>query len=163
MSTGWQTAVTAHTVTRDGPLWLMVRHLRLGVAAWEVPGGHVEPGETLEQAAARETLEETGVRVRIGPLLATCVHEWAERRQRRLVCFFDASPLSAASPYPLRSEPSILEAAWADPRDARDAGQLSAFLGPLIALQDRAWADAPIHFAMTHRRGERGQWEPAPA
>lgn len=34
---------------------------------WEVPAGGVDPGETLEQAAARECLEETGWRP--GPLL----------------------------------------------------------------------------------------------
>jgi ADP-ribose pyrophosphatase YjhB (NUDIX family) len=36
-----------------------------------VPSGYVEPGETLEAAVVREFEEETGVTVRVGPLLLT--------------------------------------------------------------------------------------------
>ena len=36
-----------------------------------VPSGYVEPGESLEVAVVREFEEETGVTVRVGPLLLT--------------------------------------------------------------------------------------------
>lgn len=37
---------------------------------WSVPGGKLEPGETLEQACKREVLEETAVSIDLGPLIA---------------------------------------------------------------------------------------------
>jgi 8-oxo-dGTP diphosphatase len=43
--------------------FLMVWHNRRG--GWEMPGGHIEEGETSEEAAAREYIEEAGYEIRI--------------------------------------------------------------------------------------------------
>lgn len=49
-------------IINDGKI-LLVKHKKLG--AWLQPGGHVEPNETPYEAAIRESLEETGIRVTI--------------------------------------------------------------------------------------------------
>jgi 8-oxo-dGTP pyrophosphatase MutT (NUDIX family) len=41
------------------------RYDRRGRMRWSLPKGHLEPGETAEQAAVREVAEETGIRGRV--------------------------------------------------------------------------------------------------
>ncbi|WP_104530508.1 NUDIX domain-containing protein [Blastococcus saxobsidens] len=47
-------------------LLLIRRGQEPGRGLWSVPGGRVEPGETVAEAVEREVLEETGLRVRAG-------------------------------------------------------------------------------------------------
>jgi 8-oxo-dGTP pyrophosphatase MutT (NUDIX family) len=54
-------------VAQDDRVLLLYRHRFITDSwGWEIPAGRLEPGETPEQAAAREVLEETGWRP--GPL-----------------------------------------------------------------------------------------------
>ena len=54
---------------RDGHLLMIRRGREPGAGLWSVPGGRVEPGETLREAVAREVAEETGLRVTVGAFL----------------------------------------------------------------------------------------------
>ncbi len=49
---------------RDGKVLLVKRAHMPGLGLWAIPGGRVNPGETLQDAAAREILEETGITIR---------------------------------------------------------------------------------------------------
>lgn len=53
-------------VIRDGRVLLVKRGSQPGKGLWAVPGGSVELGETLQAAAEREILEETGLVIRAG-------------------------------------------------------------------------------------------------
>jgi 8-oxo-dGTP diphosphatase len=56
------------SVWRDGKV-LLVERAKEPRGIWAFPGGHVEPGESLEQAAARELQEETGLTAQFTGLL----------------------------------------------------------------------------------------------
>ncbi len=50
---------------------LMVRRAsRRGYGNWQLPGGYIEPDETIEQAVAREVFEEAGVRAEVDGIIA---------------------------------------------------------------------------------------------
>jgi 8-oxo-dGTP diphosphatase len=51
-----------------GRLLLIRRGHAPSAGLWSVPGGRVEPGETLPEAVVREVREETGLAVRPGPV-----------------------------------------------------------------------------------------------
>lgn len=53
----------------DGKIVMVRRAIDPGYGRWVIPGGYIERGETVEEAAVRETLEESNVVVELGRLL----------------------------------------------------------------------------------------------
>jgi 8-oxo-dGTP diphosphatase len=51
----------AVVVRRNGRLLMGLRRGSHGAGTWSVPGGSLQPGETVAQCAARELVEETGM------------------------------------------------------------------------------------------------------
>ena len=56
----WKPHITVATIVEDNGRFLMVEELKGGRAVLNQPAGHLDPNETLTEAAIRETLEETG-------------------------------------------------------------------------------------------------------
>lgn len=56
-------------LTPAGEVVLIRRAIAPGIGLWALPGGYLELDETVEEGAARETLEETGYRIELGSLV----------------------------------------------------------------------------------------------
>lgn len=56
-------------VARQGKVLMIRRDTPVGRGLWSMPGGYIDRGEVVEEGAAREVLEETGLKVEICSLL----------------------------------------------------------------------------------------------
>ncbi len=110
----WQPDVTVATiVVRDGKL-LMVEERAQGRLVFNQPAGHLEPDESLLEAARRETLEETGWDVE--PTAFVGAYQWKAETGRHYLRFaFAAEPLRH---HPERTlDEGIVQAVWMSPAE----------------------------------------------
>ena len=61
---------------------------------WGLPGGFCEWGETTEACCARETLEETGLRVEVGALLGVYSRPDRDPRGHNVTVLYDCRPIA---------------------------------------------------------------------
>jgi ADP-ribose pyrophosphatase YjhB (NUDIX family)/ribosomal protein S27AE len=67
--------VAGAIVELDGGMVLIQRAIEPGYGLWTFPGGFVERGEVAEAAAARETLEETGLEIEVTGIVGLYTYE----------------------------------------------------------------------------------------
>ena len=116
--------VLAAVIERDGRYLICQRpaHKRHG-SLWEFPGGKLEPGETLLQAARRELREELGLQAtRVG----TARLSITDPGSHFVVCFVDVQ---------VEGEPALLE------HSALDWLGSSELLNLPLAPSDRLFAE----------------------
>jgi 8-oxo-dGTP pyrophosphatase MutT (NUDIX family) len=102
--------VGARVMVVDGDKVLLIRHTY--VPGWQFPGGGVGPGETFEEAGARETLEETGYRV-TGPMeLFGLYHNTSPVTDRDHVAFYVAKSFNHE--FDRKPDHEIAEVGWFD-------------------------------------------------
>lgn len=70
---------------RDDRGWVLLEK-RSDCGLWGLPGGRVEPGESIEAAAAREILEETGLTITIEQLIGI----YSDPAQHRIIRYPEA-------------------------------------------------------------------------
>jgi 8-oxo-dGTP diphosphatase len=113
--------------------WLLTRHLERGI---EFPGGKVEDGESIEEAAIRETIEETGVRI-------TDVQNFAEYVVRSNITFCKA--VFTGSVVDIDENPTLYEtkgAMWMTSEELDACDELSFHMKGTGMEALRKWVEA---------------------
>ena len=129
----WQPDVTVATiVVRDGQL-LMVEERANGALVLNQPAGHLEPDESLLDAALRETREETGWEVRLTAFVGAYqwkapLHADGSGGRHYLRFAFAAEPVRELPD--ARLDEGIVRALWLAPEALR--GMTSRHRSPLV-------------------------------
>ena len=135
----WAPHVTVATVVeRDGKVLLVEEHKVRGLVLNQ-PAGHLEPGETLAEAAVRETREESGWEVEITGLIGT--YQWTAPDGKAFLRFaFAARPLAHHPDQPL--DTGITQALWLTPTELQQSERLRS---PLVWQVVQDWLGGQLH------------------
>lgn len=110
----WPKLGVSASVWRGGKV-LLVQRAKPPKGIWAFPGGHVEPGERLEEAVARELREETGLAAEFRGLVG--LYDVIRRDERGLLSahYVIACYLGIAGPGEPVAASDAAAAAWVDP------------------------------------------------
>jgi ADP-ribose pyrophosphatase YjhB (NUDIX family) len=131
----WRPHVTVACVVAEGDRYLMVQEQVKGCLAYNQPAGHLEDGESLLNAAVRETLEETGWTVELLHLIG--IHQWRSTEHGNAVIRFSfaARAISHDPDRPL--DTGIQRALWLTRAEIAALGE--RLRSPLVLQSIDAW------------------------
>jgi 8-oxo-dGTP pyrophosphatase MutT (NUDIX family) len=112
----WRPSVTVAAVIERGGRFLFVEEMQDGRRVLNQPAGHLDPGETLIAACAREVMEETAHRFEPGGLVG--IYRWYYRpADVTFLRFCFAGRILGTEKTPLDKE--ILALHWLSPEELK--------------------------------------------
>ena len=106
----YPTDLTVAAVVEHEGRYLLVEEHATGLIVVSQPGGHIESGESPEQAVVREVLEETGCTVECGEMIGVYLWIHPQTRQQFLRLVYVADFVSCDESLPL--DHSIVSRQW---------------------------------------------------
>lgn len=106
----WAPHVTVATIIEQDNRYLMVYEEADGKKVYNQPAGHLDPNETLKEAAIRETLEETGWSIELTGVVGVNLYTAPSNGITYFRTTFIAKALSHDTQRPLDTD--IIEAVW---------------------------------------------------
>ena len=131
----WRPHVTVATVVpRDGRFLLVEEDVR-GRIVLNQPAGHLDPDESLQVAAVRETLEETGWEVALDCLL--CVQQWRNAESGNEFVRFTFAALPVRHHEARELDAGILRALWMTREEI--AAEAARLRSPMVLASIDDW------------------------
>ena len=101
-------------IEKDGKLLLVQEGKQVARGLWNLPGGKLEPGESIIEGALREIKEETGFAVKLDGLVGVYQINYKNDNLPRFHFRFKASIISGKLKI---QEGEILDAKWFTPKE----------------------------------------------
>lgn len=124
--------VGAVVTDAEGRLLLVLRGREPGAGLWSIPGGKVEPGESLEAALRREVLEETALEVDVGEYVGT-VERPAPDGDVFVIHDYRATPAPGATAAAVRAGDDAADVGWFTPDQVRALDTVSGLVDALVS------------------------------
>jgi ADP-ribose pyrophosphatase YjhB (NUDIX family) len=124
----YPTDLTVAAVVQHDGKYLLVEERAMGQRVFTQPGGHIESGETPEEAVARETLEETGCTVTCEDLIGVYLWIHPQTREQFLRVVYAAKFVACDADRPL--DDGILACRWMTLTDLKD--RQTALRSPVV-------------------------------